>query len=287
MHASETLRPSRALRIVALLLISAVPASAQDAKYAPEELHRHFQNEAEAYSMQMGDTELALRRQPLMYWQNPERNHELGSTYIWEQHGIPQILVSIFTFEYNNVVRCRHEMISLADRGFQCSLHNEPVWSPNRSGMEWKSIEDTQPANSAPRRLFQMRTLARQFSATINYAGKRPQVLTLIPQPLIRYASPDQGVIDGAIFSLAIVTDPELLLVIEARRTTSGEAEFRYAPVRSNYNALELKRNDEPVWSKPLVIELQGTRAGQLPFANDPFFVFTPSRPLPEPGTIP
>ena len=273
--------------LIALSVLSASLGGAQEAQYSPEELQRHFQNEAEAYSMTQGGAPWKLRKSPLMHWQNPERNHELGSTYIWEKDGVPQVLVSIFTFEYNNVVRCRHEMISLAEGAFDCTLHSESVWTPKRPGLDWKPIPGVdQPAESAPRRLFQMRTIARQFSGNVNYPGKRPDSLTLIPQPLVRYQSPDQGIIDGAIFSLAVVMDPEIMIAIQARRQKDGSSRFEFAPIRANYNALELSRNGAKVWDAPLVIELQQTRAGQSPWANEPFFVFTPSQPLPLPGTI-
>ena len=121
--------------MVPMLLVTSI-ARAQ-ATYTPEELHRHFQNVADAYDMRSGGARLTLRSQPLMHWQNPERNHELGSTYIWEKDGVPQVLVSIFTFEYNNVVRCRHEMISLAEGAFDCTLHSESVWTPKRPGLDW------------------------------------------------------------------------------------------------------------------------------------------------------
>ena len=39
-----------------------------------------------------------------------------------------------------------------------------------------------------------------------------------MPQPLLRYAAPDSGVIDGAVFAFAEATDPEALLILEARR---------------------------------------------------------------------
>ncbi len=273
--------------LMAMMVVAAATGLGQEARYTPEELQIHFQNEAEAYVMQRGDVRLELRKSPLMNWQNPERNHELGATYVWQKDGVPRVLASIFTFEYNNVVRCRHEMISLADGAFDCTLHSETVWTPKRPGLSWKPIPDVAaPAASAARRLFQMRTIARQFSGSVLYAGKPPNHLQLIPQPLIRYQSPDQGIIDAAIFSLAVVTDPEILIVIQADRDKDGTSSFKFAPIRANYHALELNRNGVKVWEAPLVIELQQTRAAQRPWANDPFFVFTPTQPLPLSGTI-
>jgi hypothetical protein len=41
-------------------------------------------------------------------------------------------------------------------------------------------------------------------------------------QPLYRYESTDPEVIDGALFGFVHVTDPEIILVIEARKGSAG-----------------------------------------------------------------
>lgn len=47
--------------------------------------------------------------------------------------------------------------------------------------------------------------------------------LTLQPQPVLHYASEKDGIIDGAVFSLTVLTDPESWLVIEAIKGDDGE----------------------------------------------------------------
>ena len=274
--------------IIAYPFATSVSASdSENGQYEAEELHRYFKNEADGYEMIYKGEKLKLRSQPLMHWSNPQRNQEQGATYIWTKDQVPLVIVSIFTFEYNNVVRSRHEVISLADDALECRLHDKLVWTPQTSGLEWTSITDTQaPASTPARRLFQMRTIARQFSGVLYSTWRPPNKLALIPQPLTRYQNPKQGLLDGAVFSLAVATDPELLVVIEARMDKGGKPVFRYAPVRSNYNKLELSRNGELVKEFPLVLALESTKAHQKPWSDEPFFVFDPPSPLPEPGTI-
>ncbi len=271
------------------LFIASFPLGLVSAQvvYTPEELHKHFQTVAEQYEMQTSGTTLSLRKQPLMHWRNPERQQDQGALYVWEKNGRPQVLASIFTYEYSDTVYCRHEMISLADGPLVAELDSEIVWSPNRAGLEWRPCDGSAaPAETDARRLFQMRSIARQFSGTLSVPNRQISQLTLLPQPLVRYQSPAEGVIDGAVFSLAVGTDPELLLVIEAKKVADGSVAFMYAPARSHYHALELKRNGNPVWSAEMAISLEMTRAGQRPWSNDPFFVFTPKNPLPLPEDL-
>jgi hypothetical protein len=258
--------------------------AAEPQQYTTEELHSHFQNEAEAYEITADGVRYELREQPLMHWQNTVRLQELGATYVWEHHGIPRVLVSIFTYEMNGYVYRRHEGISLSESPFTCRLHSQIVWTPKKPGIYWRMVgRSVAPSDSAARRLFEMRTIARQFSGNLDHT-KHASRLELIPQPMMRYAGPEEGVIDGAIFRFAIATDPEILLLIEAYKADDGTERYRYCPVRANYHALRLHRNERMTWNAPLLIELETTRAGQKPWANQPYFIFTPSEPLPLPG---
>jgi hypothetical protein len=65
-----------------------------------------------------------------------------------------------------------------------------------------------------------LRALARDFSATTRDAHDNRWELRLLSQPLFRYESTDPEVVDGALFAYVTSagTDPEALLVIEARR---------------------------------------------------------------------
>ncbi len=269
-----------------LALLVASPAWAQ-VTYTTEDLHKHFQTVAEQYDMQAGGEKLSLRKQPLMHWQNPERQQDQGALYVWEKNGRPQVLGSIFTYEVTGTVYCRHELISLANGPLKAELESDVVWSPNRAGMQWRPCDGAgTPADADSRRLFQMRSIARQFAGTLSIPNRQPSQLTLLPQPLVRYQAPKEGVIDGAVFSFAVGTDPELLLVIEAQKAADGSVAFMYAPARAHYHALELKREGTTVWNAAMVIALESTQAGQKPWANDPFFVFTPKQPLPAPEDL-
>ncbi|MFK8112416.1 MAG: hypothetical protein AB8B91_09445 [Rubripirellula sp.] len=276
-------------RLLILCAMVATQVSGQEAgqaEYTPEKLHDHFRNEALSYEMKNDEGPFQLRENPLMHWQNPERNQEQGATYIWEADGQPQVLVSIFTYEWNNVVHCRHEVISLAEGPFESRLHDELVWTPMTAGLQWTPIgESTPPSQSAARRMFQLRSLAREFEGILHHKRTGDAKLAMLPQPLLRYQSEAKGILDGAIFSFAVATDPEILLVIEAKQSDDGPL-FQFAPIRSNYNALELRRKQETVWECPLVNELEQTRAAQRPWSDNPFFVFTPTNPLPTPGSI-
>ena len=78
-----------------------------------------------------------------------------------------------------------------------------------------------------------MRELTRDFSASIGRKVYRHE-LRLLTQPLYRYEHKEGQVLDGALFAFAEGTDPELLLLVEARQRKDQPAEWQYAPARMN-----------------------------------------------------
>jgi hypothetical protein len=258
------------------------------ATYTPEELHRHFQHEASSYEIvsKDGTKPFELKPKPLMHWQNTVRQQEQGAMYVWFDGELPAVITSIFTYEYGGMVFCKHECISVSDKPFSAKIGNIPVWAPKSAGTEWKVIDDAgEPADSLPRRLTQMRSIARQFSGKVTNPEGEATKLELLPQPLLRYQAPQQNVIDGAIFSLAVVTDPELLVVIEAFKNKE-KVIWRYCALRSHYWQVDLARNEAPVWNAPLKFELQSAVFYQAPSAFEPYFSFKPPITLPAPEQL-
>jgi hypothetical protein len=80
-------------------------------------------------------------------------------------------------------------------------------------------------------------------------SGTQTHLLRLTPAPLYRFASTNPEVLDGAIFSYLwdTGTDPEFLLVLEARKTSDG---FRwyFAPARFTYREVWLTYENREVW---------------------------------------
>ncbi len=257
------------------------------ASYEPNELKKHFQTQASAYEMVVGGKQVPREKQPLMQWNNPIRKQEQGSLFVWTDGGRPAAIGSIFSYQYDGQIFCRHEMLSLADQRLVAQLNGNVVWAPNRSDLKWTAITDIPaPSNSARRRLTRMRAIARQFSGTITAPEGEVSKLTLKPQPVIRYQDAGKGILDGAIFSMAIATDPEIWLILEARKESGGATKWYFVPARSHYFELELQRNGRSVWKMPAEMDLQNTRAAQSPLHHEPFFVFHSPQAIPDPEEL-
>ncbi|MEM9585705.1 MAG: hypothetical protein AAGA03_00365 [Planctomycetota bacterium] len=266
------------------LTIPASLATAQTAdEYTPEQLKKHFIETARDYRIRSGSKLLELRSQPLMHWQNPVREQELGTLFVWSRGGRPDVFASVFTYKMDDRVYCRHEVLSLSDGPLAATLDGVTVWTPMKPGLTWKPITDVPaPSGSAGRRLAQMRGIARQFDGTLSIPNSQPSKLTLIPQPVLRYESKGDDVLDGAIFALAVATDPEIWLAIEARKTSGADPVWYFASARSHYHALSLRRNRKLVWQVDSEIALENTRYNERPYSEETYFLFNPANPLPD-----
>jgi hypothetical protein len=92
-----------------------------------------------------------------------------------------------------------------------------------------------------------MRNIAREFNGAM-VDNQDVTELRLLPQPIFRYKAPSKGLIDGAIFALVWKgTDPEILLIIEDRKSTAG-SQWHYALARFNFRELYVKRRDKELW---------------------------------------
>jgi hypothetical protein len=105
------------------------------------------------------------------------------------------------------------------------------------------------PAATATGRLQQMRALCRDFAAhSMSVRGERTE-LRLLPQPLYRFQSTDPDVMDGGLFAFvcSIGTDPEVFLLLEARKMEDGPR-WQYTLARFSHMDLHVSYKNHEVW---------------------------------------
>ena len=172
---------------------------------------------------------------------------------MWTDGPRPVILAQVFPTKDNVWIQ---EFQSLAPGPFVMRDGPGTVWEPRQAGETFHSLTDAPPpAQSAARRLVQMRTIAREFTAfddfRIRYADKEitRHELRLMANPVHRYEMPSRQVVDGAVFPFVLGTDPEVFVVIEAREREDGSRAWAYLIAPLTCWALEVKYKDKTVWT--------------------------------------
>jgi hypothetical protein len=197
------------------------------------------------------ERELKLESKSVLRWTNPGTHRVYGDVFVWTLNGRPEVVMSLFKV-WEPPRGMHSEMHSLSPTEVTAERDGSVIWHPAKSGISYQDLpEAPPPADVAVRRLQQMRSLAKGFSAElvdrrVNDQGER-QVLRLLPAPIFRYQSTDPDVIDGAMFAIVLGTDPEVFLLLEAQRTEKS-AIWRYALARMNDENMIVRYQDNEVW---------------------------------------
>jgi len=204
---------------------------------------------AKGYKLSLGADKLPLEMQPepVLRWPNATRDTREGATFVWTLNGRPEAIGCV----WENGGYWAHAFHSLSTSKLIAQHDSRTFWQPEKPGIEFSPFPQApEPADSAVKRLLQMKDLARRFKSRLSDANRKSEELRLLPRPIYRYKTERKDLIDGALFAFVQGTDPEVVLVLEADRR-DGKSEWRYALTRRTGMAVEADLDEKTIWSLP------------------------------------
>lgn len=199
-----------------------------------------------------GGAPLKLAPQSVLRWSNPIAGELYGNVFVWTSQGRPDVIGSVYKW-YAPFTHMSAEFHSLSRGTIVGKRDGRSMWSPSRAGVDFREVPGARvPARADAQRLREMRSIAEGFSAEMNDRERPDQVyqLRLLPRPIYRYKSPDQDIVDGAIFAFVNVTDPQVWLLVEAQR--SGEKlGWQYALAQMDCVEMRVSREGRAIWKTP------------------------------------
>jgi hypothetical protein len=251
-------------------MLPAIEGRAQQPADAQQDVRQKrlewLQTRADEFEIHAGDSNgprLKRGEKPILRWSNPTREFvNDGAMFLYFDGGRPRAVVNVWVrSREKSLTRGEfwRELISLSDEPLVCQRAGRTIWSPPQGGLVDQPIEGAEPpAESATRRLVQMRELARRFRASSYKDDGAANDLRLMPQPLFRYQDHAPGIVDGALFAFAEGNDAEALLLIEATTSDGGAGrEWRYALSRMTSYRVAVRLDEEevfvvePYWKEP------------------------------------
>lgn len=231
-------------------LIAADPDSGLAKKMFPI-----YRADAEMYSMSVESVPtkmLELKKEPIFEWANPTRHDQQGVVFLWLRDGRPAALASVFSHPNEKYPgrQIMHELHALDSEKLLVKRDSYHQWKPQAGLVRTELTEVPAPSTTPLTRMLQLRRLAEDFNGhEIDY-GRKQWELRLLPTPLYRYPTAKTGVVDGALFALVsnAGTDPEVLLIIEAREV-DGKLRWEYACGRFSDWELHVKWKDKEVYT--------------------------------------
>jgi hypothetical protein len=165
---------------------------------------------------------------PLLRYADPTRGGDKNANAnllldagIWRlgTEGRPTALITVELYETSDGSRVvSYEFLAMTEKAFKVShkTRDKIHWEPAESGLAVKDIPDApKPATTPAARLTQMRALAQRFGVTETF-NKQSIDCRLMGQPMDRYQSEQQKIVDGAVFAFANGTNPEIGVLLEA-----------------------------------------------------------------------
>jgi hypothetical protein len=189
---------------------------------------------------------LEAHEQPVLRWSNPEIGRVFGDVFVYTSNGRPAALVCLYAWHRPNISTRFAEFLSLSKEPLKATAGENVLWNTGAGDLAWRAFEPSPiPATTAPARLSQMRGLAARFNIVLDARGDgirgEPQTLRKLPRPLFRYDNVKTGLMDGALFAFVASTDPDAILLVEARENSRAEKSWHYALARMNYDALTIR----------------------------------------------
>jgi hypothetical protein len=245
------MNPPITLTLVLLLLGQAGPSSVERSDDSAARLE-FMKKSLMTFKVQSIDNRKAVYRlqaEPAIRFTNPVSGSKDGAIFFWfGEDDRPAVAVQVYLKREGIWLQ---EFSLLTTSPLVATSAEGLDWNPSRGGVEFKSVPDApRPALAAEPRLRQMHALAQEFVAEDFIWPKTWQPLRLLSKPLVRYGKPGTDVIDGAIFSFVLTTDPEVYLMVEARAGKGGpEWQYTFAPMTTR--AVKCSRKGQEVWSLP------------------------------------
>jgi hypothetical protein len=218
---------------------------------------------------------LQFRDQAIFDWASINEYH--GAVFAWRDRNRPSMIATIFSFPLADgrqrlVV---HEFASFAEAELAVGGPGGIEWKPPRLTALTRVPEAAPPPASANLLKLQCRRLAADFSASLNRRGERWD-LRLLPTPLIEYQRPSDEILGGGLFAfVGYSTDPEILMLVEARQSIDGPGWY-FHPVRFSDKSLYLYYRNNPIWQS-----LRTGHGTDGPDTDDPLYRVLHSERLP------
>lgn len=198
------------------------------------------------------DVALTVSESPALRFSNPVR--ELlsdGTTFFYFDGPRPVAAVSLsIRGQASELRRVWAEVSLTAPTPLVCHRDGAKFWSPQEALPQWKPVSDApEPRDTAAGRLVQMREMARRFEVEV----LRKDVWTasrLLTQPVVRFSDPRTHTVDGSVFVFAEATDPEVLLLFEARsESMSADPKWHYLFAKMSSPRTRARLDGREIWA--------------------------------------
>ncbi len=256
------LRPATAIVLIGLLF-TIDPVCGDDSE--PERLspiREWMQSYADGTVIRIGSKSdspnAKLVPQPVFRYSDEERAIPDATLWVWTRDNRPVAFEKIEVNAHGGSKLWTICFASLSEELLNVQWPARPArraYASTAPGLRFQSIPDADaPSPAARLRSLQLRRLPERFEGDLVEGGGTLKSIRIMPRPIFEYRDAETKMPIGAIFGLtATGTNPDVLLLIEARGDSDDELHWEYAAAQMTTSGAQLRLDDERCWDVPQV----------------------------------
>lgn len=178
---------------------------------------------------------------PVYTFVEPVRKVASGTIWIWGNTGRPAAVLSLSTI---NTIRF-FEFHSFSDLPLDFEILGEK-WQPGATWTGTEIPEAPVPAESASKRLSQIKQIAARFrTSNVDRGNGKVTPMRILPQPIYRYPNSTREK-DGAVFLISRDGDPEAVLFLETFSRADGTLGWQFMAGCLTVNFVDVFLDEKP-----------------------------------------
>jgi hypothetical protein len=196
--------------------------------------------------------QITAEKDSVLRWSWSDNGRLYGNVFVYTARGRPVAIVEFFSW-FSPIQGTFFQCTSLTSEPMKATRSGQEIWSPRSNNVVMQDVPQSPvPAETTAVRLIQMRRLANAIQVEVDDkrgtgADTTIRQLRLLSKPMHRYGNKESEVLEGAMFSYSISTDPGAILILEAVPTGNGPR-WRYGLARVWSYGARATLSGKPVW---------------------------------------
>jgi hypothetical protein len=210
------------------------------------------------YGDAKGEERLAeLVPKPVFRYSDEERAIPDATLWVWTRDARPIAFQKVEGNNHGGGQMWTICFASLSEGLVDVRWRGTHQFAARKPGVAFKPLPGAEPpAANSRARTTQIKAVKDRFTARLNVdaEGNNGAETRTMAKPIFEYADPDSKLPLGAIFGMSSTgTNPDLLLLIEARRDDDGKGHWEYAHARMTSNSVRVRLDDTEIWAEESV----------------------------------
>lgn len=194
--------------------------------------------------------------QPVFRYSDQEHRIPDATMWVWTRNARPVAFQKVEGNDHGGGQKWTICFASLSEGLVNVYWQGGREYAARKPGVTFNPIPDAEaPADNSRIRKVQIKTLKDRFTGRLGVddLDKGSETRTM-PKPLFEYDDPKTMLPIGAVFGMTSTgTNPNLLLVIEARPDSEGKLRWEYATSRMTSGPVRFRLDDKEVWAESAV----------------------------------